>query len=63
MMVLMVIKVSIKDSKSLANAIEFLVNRPNRIVEMGIASRAKAEKEFDVNSVIESHLEIYNKCI
>lgn len=57
------LKVPIKDSKSLANAIEFLVNSPNRIIEMGIASRAKAEKEFDVNSVIKTHLEIYNKCI
>ena len=57
------LKVPIKDSKSLANAIEFLVNSPNRIIEMGIASRAKAEKEFDVNFVIKTHLEIYNKCI
>lgn len=56
------LKVPIKDSQSLANAIEFLVNNPNRIIEMGIASRAKAEKEFDINSVIKTHLEIYNKC-
>ncbi|WP_439506866.1 glycosyltransferase family 4 protein [Sediminibacterium sp.] len=56
-------KVPIKDSQSLANAIQFLVENPNRIIEMGIASRAKAEKEFDVNSVIKTHLEIYNSCI
>ena len=56
------LKVPIKDSKSLANAIEFLVNSPYRIIEMGIASRSKAEKEFDINSVIKIHLAIYNKC-
>jgi glycosyltransferase involved in cell wall biosynthesis len=56
------LKVPVKDSQSLANAIEFLVNSPNIIIEMGIASRAKAEKEFDINSVIKTHLEIYNMC-
>ena len=57
------LKVPIKDAKSLANAIEILVNSPNRIIEMGIASRVKAEKEFDINFVIKTHLEIYNQCI
>lgn len=56
------LKVPVKDSRSLANAIEFLVNSPNIIIEMGIASRIKAENEFDINSVIKTHLEIYNKC-
>ena len=56
-------KVPIKDVQSLANAIEVLVNNPNKIIEMGVASRVKAENEFDINSVIETHLEIYNKCI
>lgn len=57
------LKVPIKDVKSLANAIEVLVNSPNKIIQMGIASRVKAEKEFDINSVIKTHLEIYNQCI
>lgn len=56
-------KVPIKDANSLANAIERLVNNPKRIIEMGIASRAKAEKEFDVNSVVKTHIEIYSQCL
>lgn len=56
-------KVPIKDAQSLANAIECLVNIPNKIIEMGFASRTKAEKEFDINAVIKTHLEIYNQCI
>lgn len=57
------LKVPIKDAQSLAKAIELLVNNPNKIIEMGISSRVKAEKEFDINSVIKTHLEIYNQCI
>lgn len=56
-------KVPVKDVKSLAEAIEALVNDPKKIVEMGVASRIKAEKEFDINSVIKTHLEIYNQCL
>ena len=56
-------KVPVKDSQSLANAIEILVNNPKRIIEMGIASRAKAEKEFDVISVVKTHIEIYSQCL
>ena len=55
--------VPIKDAQSLANAIEFLVNNPERIIDMGIASRSKAEAEFDIISVINTHLEIYNQFI
>jgi glycosyltransferase involved in cell wall biosynthesis len=55
------LKVPVKDAQSLANAIEFLVNNPNKIIQMGIASRLKAEKEFDINSVIRTHLEIYKQ--
>ncbi len=57
------IKVPIKDSISLAKAIEFLVINPDKIILMGIASRLKAEKEFDIDSVIKIHLEIYNSLI
>lgn len=57
------IKVPIKDSKSLANAIEFLVCNPDKIILMGNASRIKAENEFDINSVIKTHLEIYASLI
>jgi glycosyltransferase involved in cell wall biosynthesis len=56
-------KVPIKDPQSLAKAIEILVNDPKKIIEMGIASRDKAEKEFDVNFVVKAHMKIYNQCL
>lgn len=57
------LKVPIKNVQALANAIEFLVKNPNRIIEMGKASRLKAEKEFDINLVVKTHLAIYNQYI
>lgn len=54
-------KVPVKDARSLAFAIEKLVNNPEKIIEMGNASRLKAEKEFDVNFVLKNHLKIYNQ--
>ena len=53
------LKVPVKDSQSLANAIETLVNNPSRIIEMGKASRLKAKKEFDINFM--SEIKKYNK--
>ena len=55
------LKVPVKDAQSLANAIESLVNNPNRIIEMGKASRLKAKKEFDINFVLQIHSQIYNQ--
>lgn len=55
------LKVPVKDGKSLALAIEKLINNPGKIIEMGEASRLKAEKEFDVNIVVQMHLKIYNQ--
>lgn len=56
------LKVPVKDAKSLALAIEFLIKHPNRIIEMGIASRLKAESEFDIKAVINAHFMIYKGC-
>ena len=56
-------KVPVNNSIALAKAIELLVNNPIKIREMGIASRFKAEKEFDIDLVIESHFDIYNQYI
>jgi glycosyltransferase involved in cell wall biosynthesis len=55
------LKVPVKDGKALALAIEKLINNPSIIIEMGKASRLKAEKEFDVNFVVQTHLKIYNQ--
>ena len=57
------LKVPIKDVQALVNAIEYLVKNPIKIIEMGKASRLKAEKEFNINLVVKTHLAIYNQYI
>lgn len=54
-------KVPVYSIDKLADALEYLIVNEGLIREMGRNSRLKAEKEFDVNSVIAKHLEIYNK--
>lgn len=53
--------VPVKDSKELANAIEKLVTDTELRVEMGIAGRRLAEREFAIEKVIEQHLSIYQQ--
>lgn len=57
------LKVPVKDSISLAKSIAYLIDHPNKIIEMGKASRLKAEKEFDVQFVLEKHFDIYSQFI
>lgn len=57
------LKIPIKNSRALADAIEQLINNPEKIVQMGKASRLKAEAEFDIHLVVKKHLEIYRKVI
>lgn len=52
-------KVPVYSVAELSDAIKKLVDDPNKIIEFGKASRAKAEKEFDVKNVVEKHLDIY----
>lgn len=52
-------KVPVKSSKELANALEKLIESKELILSMGEKSREKAEREFDVEKVINKHLEIY----
>jgi glycosyltransferase involved in cell wall biosynthesis len=54
------LKVPVRNSKALAEAIKQLVNNPEKIIQMGKASRLKAELEFDINSVVKKHMEIYS---
>lgn len=53
--------VPVKDSKELASAIEKLVTDTELRVEMGIAGRQLAEREFAIEKVIEKHLSIYQQ--
>lgn len=57
------LKVPVKDVAALVNAIEYLINCPNRVMEMGKASRRKAECEFDIVGVVKEHLAIYSQNI
>jgi glycosyltransferase involved in cell wall biosynthesis len=49
----------VRDSKSLADAIEKLILDEVLRNKMGKAGRKLAEKEFDINKVVEKHFEIY----
>ena len=53
------LKVPVRAALELAKAMETLINNREAQVTMGKHSRDKAEKEFDVNLVLEKHLEIY----
>jgi glycosyltransferase involved in cell wall biosynthesis len=52
--------IPIKDSKTLAEKLEILIeNKPLRMI-MGMNSRQFAEQCFSIDNVIERHIEIYN---
>ncbi|CFW10477.1 Lipid carrier : UDP-N-acetylgalactosaminyltransferase / Alpha-1,3-N-acetylgalactosamine transferase PglA; Putative glycosyltransferase [Vibrio cholerae] len=55
--------VPIRDAKALAAAILKLIEQPELRISMGAKARVFAEKEFDVNSVVNKHLEIYNNLL
>jgi glycosyltransferase involved in cell wall biosynthesis len=48
-----------KDAEALAFAIEKLLLNPQQCVNMGLAGRELAEREFDIKQVTEKHLRIY----
>lgn len=50
-----------RDSELLAQKLRLLIENEDMRVSMGKASREKAEREFDLEKVMEKHLEIYDK--
>ena len=52
--------VPIKDYISLASAIDFLLNNPSVMKQMSIKSRELAEKRYNIEYVVNKHIEIYN---
>lgn len=52
-----------KGSTALADAIDHLIVDRDRCVRMGIAARAHAENNFDIDDVTRRHLEIYREHI
>ena len=55
--------VPIKDSEALAQKLRILFEDKDRRIQMGKASRARAEKEFSLETVVNKHLEIYQSLI
>jgi N,N'-diacetylbacillosaminyl-diphospho-undecaprenol alpha-1,3-N-acetylgalactosaminyltransferase len=55
--------VPIKDSNSLANQIETLLNDVSRRKLMGENGRIRAIREFDVQRVVEQYLELYEELV
>ena len=57
------IKVPVKNSYAIANAILNISKKRNLLKKMGKRARLHAEKNFDINDVVSKHLYIYKKFI
>jgi glycosyltransferase involved in cell wall biosynthesis len=55
--------VTVRDSDALAKTIELLLTNSQQRLAMGVAARRLAEREFDVNAVVEKHLAIYQRLL
>lgn len=55
--------VPVKDSKKLANALHWLIDHPKERIAMGKVGRQLAQKEFKVEKIVQSHLNVYEKLI
>ncbi len=55
------ILVEARNSVALARAIQFALDNPKLIKQMGLSGRSLAENCFDIRSVIKQHLSIYKK--
>ena len=53
--------VPVRDPSGLADAIQFLIENPERRKQMGASGRALAEREFAIEKVVDAHLAIYRE--
>lgn len=53
--------VPVKNPKKLADAIQFLIENPQKRMKMGKAGRVFAEKEFSIEKIVKNHLDIYKE--
>ena len=57
------ILVPVRDTTKLADAIEKLINNPEMRIQYGKAGRELAEKEFNIETVIQKHLVLYKNLL
>ena len=55
--------VPVKNSKKLADALHWLIDHPQERIAMGKVGRQLAQKEFKVEKIVQSHLNVYEKLI
>lgn len=55
--------VPLKNPQKLANALQWLIEHPKERIVMGKAGRKFAEKEFPIEKIVQSHLNIYQELI
>lgn len=53
--------IPVKDSKTLAEKLEILINDRDLRVRMGKEARRIAERDFSIDNVVSRHMEIYNE--
>jgi glycosyltransferase involved in cell wall biosynthesis len=52
-----------RDATALAAAIGQLLENPQLRTRLGLAARARAEREFGVERVVQAHLELYQELL
>ena len=55
--------VPVKNSRKLADALQWLIEHPKERINMGKAGRKLAEKEFQIEKIVKNHLKIYQELI
>ena len=55
--------VSVRDTESLADALQWLIEHPKERADMGRAGRALAEREFGIDKIVDAHLKIYQELL
>ena len=52
-----------KDSKKLADTLQWLIEHPQKRISMGKAGRKFAESEFPIKKIVQKHLDIYQNLL
>ena len=55
--------VPVRDFKKLADALQCLIENPEKRIAMGVAGRKLAEKEYPIEKIVTDHLNIYQELL